>query len=188
VGALATLYDVTALYPGTPGTGLDGTTWENLSTTLLWGSDIPLNLVNSSALEPGSENSPNVMPESQYAANTSNPWIAPASVTVGNLTLQFLGRHYFDSTSTPTFNLSAAGLVANVNKTGTTNAPADANKGILDTGAVAWLQLQDSGRGISQGISEVYRVVTAGGNAEPCSTSGAGSGSVPYTAFYWYFG
>jgi hypothetical protein len=62
-------------------------------------------------------------------------------------------------------------------KTGDLRAPTSANKGPTGTGAVDWLQLQDKGG--SRGITEVYRVVTAGG-AAPAVYMATGIVSVPY--------
>lgn len=71
-------------------------------------------------------------------------------------------------------------------------APTDSDAGLLDTKAVDWLQLADNGRGLSKGITNVYRVVTAGGGAQACSVSGATETgevfSVPYAAQYWFYG
>lgn len=67
-------------------------------------------------------------------------------------------------------------------------APGSADSGILGTGAVDWLRLVDDGSGKSDGIAVVYRVATAGGVAEACSSSGVGEGSVPYAAMYWFYG
>lgn len=85
------------------------------------------------------------------------------------------------------FDLDASGLKASVVKGGNVNAPQDADKGVLATGAVAWLRLTDSGKGQSKGVNLVYRVLTAGGNAEGCAVAGTGVQSVPYTAFYWFY-
>jgi hypothetical protein len=93
---------------------------------------------------------------------------------------------YFNSLNTPTFDLSAAGLLADVAKNSSVAAPSTSDTGILHTGAVAWLRLMDA-KGLSKGVSNVYRVITAGGNPQTCDVSGAGTGSVPYTAFYWFF-
>lgn len=67
-------------------------------------------------------------------------------------------------------------------------APEGADKGILGTGAVDWLELGDSGIGLSDGLSVVYRVITAGGAPQPCSVVGPGEQSVPYTTYYWLYG
>jgi hypothetical protein len=182
------LYDITTLYPGTPETGLPANAFDALSTTILWSQPLPLNLKNASAADPGSPGKPNVLPESAYGADTTNPFPVPADLKMGPMTIPFLGVHYFDGTGTPTFDLQAkSGLKAVVGKKDNVKAPASADKGILQTGAVDWLRLPDNGKGLSSGVSVVYRVVTAGGSAQLCSTSGVGSGSVPYTAQYWFY-
>lgn len=108
---------------------------------------------------------------------------------MGALALPFLGVHYFDAASSPTFDLRAkAGLLASVAKKDVAKAPQPQDKGVLATGAVDWLRLPDNGKGLSQGVGAVYRVVTAGGAAQGCATSGAGAGSVPYAAQYWFYG
>jgi hypothetical protein len=86
------------------------------------------------------------------------------------------------------FDVTTAGLKASVTKRINLAAPNGADKGILNTGAVDWLELGDSGKGLSQGLSIVYRVVTAGGAPQPCSVAGVGLQSVPYTTYYWFYG
>ncbi|CAK7206989.1 hypothetical protein SEUCBS139899_009796 [Sporothrix eucalyptigena] len=190
-GALAVLYDITNLYPGTASTGLSADAFNALSGNVLWGQDIPLNLQTSSAASPGSEKTPNVLAEADYGAVIADPFPSPSSLSLpGILTAEapFLGHHYFDATGVPTFDLSSVGLFGSVNKTGDVKAPSTADTGILASGAVDWLQLTDNGSGLSVGIKQVYRVITAGGASETCSVLNAASGSVPYTAFYWFFG
>jgi hypothetical protein len=80
--------------------------------------------------------------------------------------LDILGHHYFDSAGTPTFNLSTLNKIGYVGKIASINAPASANKGPAGTGAVPWLQLNKKTGYTSVGISQVYRVETAGGNPE----------------------
>ncbi|KAK4219757.1 hypothetical protein QBC37DRAFT_112007 [Rhypophila decipiens] len=170
-GALAVLYDVTPLYPG-KAHGLERADFDALPITTLYSQDLPLNMTQSG---------PNV-----YAANAGSPWIAPADLTLGERTIKFLGHHYFDIDSIPMFDLQAAGLKASVVRNDSVAAPLNADKGPMGTGAVAWLQLKDSGKGKSVGIDYVYRVITAGGNPVSCST-GASSFSIPYTTFYWFY-
>ncbi|KAK4233701.1 hypothetical protein C8A03DRAFT_38573 [Achaetomium macrosporum] len=172
-GALAVLYDVTSFYPGTKKTGISKQVWDNLPSTVLWRTEIPLNTQYGS----------------QYGADPTNPFPAPADLNCpGVSTVKFLGHHYFSSAGVPTFDLSAASLKASVKKLDSINAPSNADKGITGSGAVQWLQLGDTGSGGSQGVSLVYRVVTAGGVAQACSVAGAGVQSVPYTAYYWFYG
>ncbi|KAK5660053.1 hypothetical protein OQA88_13522 [Cercophora sp. LCS_1] len=182
-GALAVLYDATPLYPGTPRTGLSQGAFNSLTTTVLWHQDIPLNLVNPAAAQAAA-----VLPSKSYVATTS-PFKPKADLKLTNTpTLKFLGHHYFDGQGTPTFDLFEAGLKAHVVRLDGVPVPPNADKGPLGTGAVGWLQLGDSGQGKSIGINQVYRVITAGGVAEACAVAGEGIASVPYTAFYWYYG
>ena len=187
------MYDITPLYPGTPNTGLSADAFDSLSSTVLWSQAIPLNLVDAAA----SNNTTDPLPETAYQADASDPFPSPAADLSlgGSVSAKFLGHHYFDSNSSPTFDLSAAasdGLFLSGAKTGDVKAPEDADAGILDTGAVDWLQLGDNSRGLSEGLSIAYRVVTAGGAAELCSVSGASAEgevlSVPYAAQYWFYG
>lgn len=121
-----------------------------------------------------------------------DPFPDPAAdLVLGGLApIAYLGHHYFDAAGVPIFDLRAAGdgLFGRVAKADGVAAPPASDGGVLGTGAVDWLRLVDDGTGAGEGVTAVYRVVTAGGQAEPCSQSGAGSGSVPYTAMYWFYG
>ncbi|CAK7212427.1 hypothetical protein SCUCBS95973_001459 [Sporothrix curviconia] len=190
-GALAVLYDITHLYPGTLSTGLSSDAFNAISGQLLWGQDIPLNLQSASAASPGSPAAPNDLSETEYGAVVADPFPSPSPLSLpGVLAAEapFLGHHYFDATGVPTFDLSGSGLFGSMNKTGDVKAPSTAQTGILATGAVDWLQLTASSNGLSVGIKQVYRVITAGGASETCAVLNAAGGSVPYTAFYWFFG
>lgn len=195
IGALAVLYDITPLYPGTPTTGLSQDAFESLSSTVLWSQAIPLNLVDPAAARATATTQQ--LPETSYQAVVSNPFPSPAAdMSLGShgVHADFLGHHYFDANSSPTFDLSGSpdGLLLSGTKTGDVKAPADSDTGLLDTGAVDWLQLGDNGRGLSVGVTVAYRVLTAGGVAEACSVSGANPAgevfSVPYAAQYWFYG
>lgn len=182
-GALAVLYDITPLYPGTPKALDTRAKFDALSSTTLWTKAIPLNLANPAAAAAGA-----VLPTKQYGA-TAQPFKAPRSLDFqGMAPIKFLGHHYFDAEGSPTFDLIEAGLKASVKKTGETNQPATADKGPVGTGAVKWLLLEDNGKGLSNGIKAVYRVITAGGGADTCAKAGDGVHSVPYTAQYWFYG
>jgi len=189
-GALAVLYDILPLYPGTAGTGLSAADFDALSAKILYGQSLPINMQNTAAAAPGTPAKPNVLPEASYGAVVSKPFNLPLSdAKLGALSLKALGVHYFDKDGRPTFDLKASsGLLGSVSKVDVVAAPPTAEKGILGTGAVQWLGLPDNGLGIGVGVSKVYRVVTAGGVAQACSVSGAGSGSVPYSAQYWFYG
>lgn len=167
---------------------------------MLWDQAIPLNLVNPAAAGPVSTTSgiaATTFSETDYQADAANPFPSPAAdlaITSQQVSAPFLGHHFFDALSAPTFDLSAStqGLYFSGAKIGDVKAPTDADKGVLTTGAVDWLELGDNGRGLSVGVSNVYRVVTAGGVAEACSVSGANPTgqvfSVPYVAQYWFYG
>jgi hypothetical protein len=104
----------------------------------------------------------------------------------GPYSLTALGNHYFDFSGTPTFNLSAVNKILFGAKTGDVKAPSTASKGPLGTGAVDWLQLNAKPAPyVSAGVSQAYRVVTAGGNAPPCTA--AGTLTVQYAAEYWFY-
>ncbi len=188
VGALAVLYDVTEYYPGRS-LGLSADAWNDLPSQLLFGQDIPLNLQNPSAGLPGSDASADKASEAGYGAVVANPFIADADLNVAGFpALKFLGRHYFDANGSPTFDLTAAALLGSVAKFDGIPAPSGADPGILETSAVDWLRLNDNLKGISKGVQSVYRVITAGGGSETCDSVGASSGSVPYAAFYYFYG
>ncbi len=187
-GALAVLYDVTDYFPGASN-GLSQSDWEGLPQQLLFGQGIPLHLQDPSAAIPGSFKLVNKATEAGYGAVVGNPFLPDADLNAGGLPhLKFLGRHYFDASSSPTFDLSAAQLFGSLAKVDDIPAPADADKGILQTAAVDWLRLNDNQKGLSKGVQSVYRVLTAGGASEVCSTVGALSGSVPYAALYYFYG
>ncbi|KAF3023549.1 hypothetical protein E8E14_010002 [Neopestalotiopsis sp. 37M] len=171
LGALAVLYDITSIYAS-----LSSDEQDQLPITLLRTTDLPLNLA-----EP-------LDPDNQYAADVADPWIADADVTLDGVDepLSVLGHHFFDASLTPTFDLynAADNLLFKGGKLSGVKAPADADPGILNTGAVDWLQLGD--KGASVGLTEVYRVVTAGGGALACAEAGQVF-SVPYAAQYWFY-
>ncbi|ORY69107.1 malate dehydrogenase [Pseudomassariella vexata] len=171
-GALAVLYDVTSLYPGSSTNALSTEVWHQLPVDMLRTTDIPLNLVGNAV--------------NQYAANTSGPFAGDANTTVNGLTLPLAGHHYFDATLVPTFNLYKTGEMLVSAKLDGIKAPTGADPGLLRTGAVDWLELGDKGLGTSVGLTQVYRVSTAGGSPVRCSSVGE-TFSVPYAAMYWFY-
>lgn len=198
-GALAVLWDVTPLYPGTEGTGLTTDAFDGLTSTVLWDHAIPLNLQDPGAAGPppadAGRTAVTTFTEANYQADASAPYPSPAAdLALAGVSAAYLGVHYFDAALAPTFDLAASteGLFFSGAKVGDVKAPADADKGLLATSAVDWLELGDNGRGLSRGLASVYRVVTAGGAAEACSVSGANAEgevlSVPYVAQYWFYG
>ncbi|KAK4188070.1 hypothetical protein QBC35DRAFT_515061 [Podospora australis] len=171
-GAVAVLYDVTSFYPGTAKSGIVQKIWDEAPGLVLKLKSLPLNIKTGS----------------KYGADPAKPFPKPEDLKVAGFPVaKFLGHHYFDAAGTPMFDLNAVGLQASVTKLLGVDAPAKADKGPLNTGAVAWLQLGDSGKGLSKGLSQVYRVITAGGAAQSCAVAGAGVHSVPYTTYYWFY-
>ncbi|KAF7544397.1 hypothetical protein G7Z17_g9993 [Cylindrodendrum hubeiense] len=165
-GALAMLYDIAHLYPGQSRIALDNADWLTLTADALDSQAVPLNLKTDG--EPG--------------ADPVNPFTASTALTVNGLDLPFLGHHYFNAAGVPTFDLGSQIFFGT--KLDSVAAPSSAYSGPDGTGAVAWLQLGDTGASV--GISYVYRVLTAGGNAHTCTE--AGNDSTSYTAQYWYYG
>lgn len=94
--------------------------------------------------------------------------------------LPTLGHHWFSATGVPTFDLEGHGFLS-AKKVASVPAPAES----IDA-SVAWLFLEDDGRGVSRNIKAVYRVETAGGSA-PATCSNAGIIEVPYAAEYWFY-
>jgi len=99
-----------------------------------------------------------------------------------------LGRHFFAADATPVFDLFAAGARINSKVVKKINAPAESDKGLEGTGAVQWLALEaEPGVNGTVGLSQVFRVDTAGGNP-PSSCAGIeGVVSVPYAAAYHFY-
>jgi hypothetical protein len=125
----------------------------------------------------------------EFGADPLNPFPKASDLKLpGGPKVKFLGHHYFDSDGVPVFVIPSADLTAAVKKIKGVPAPSDADKGVIGTGAVAWLQLDDNGTGNSKGVTSVFRVITAGGAPRACSVAGVGIQSVPYATYYWFFG
>jgi hypothetical protein len=99
-----------------------------------------------------------------------------------------LGHHFFSASGVPTFDLTRLSLYFSGKKTASVPAPPNAAKGQDGSAAVPWLQLQDNGAGLSHGISEAYRVETAGGSAPASCASMPAAFQVQYSAQYWFYG
>lgn len=162
------LYDVTHLYPGQSRGSLSQEKWATLTATALSGHKIPLNLnPYGSGASPG------------------NPFTKDAPLELdGFKKIPFAGHHYFNANGVPVFDLTKHQQLLLAKKLGGVKAPASASAGPDGTGAVDWLYLGDAGG--SYGVTSVYRVFTAGGNAHACKS--AGSDSTSYTAMYWFYG
>ncbi|TEY61469.1 hypothetical protein BOTCAL_0168g00020 [Botryotinia calthae] len=110
----------------------------------------------------------------------------PSTSSASFMGLEPLGKHFFDASGTPTFDLSSVSKILYAGKTGGVAAPINSSPGPADTGAVDWLSLTAKSTYVSVGLTSVYRVETAGGNSiNPCTT--AGVQSVQYAAQYWFY-
>ena len=116
----------------------------------------------------------------EYLVNFDTDLLAKYSIPV-------LGHHIFNAAGQPTFDLGSIGLLV-AKKVADIPAPADASPGTNHQGfgAVDWLSLVDAGG--SKGLSEVYRVVTAGGKAPPTCAGQKANIEVQYAALYWFYG
>ncbi|KAI1073342.1 hypothetical protein LB507_011621 [Fusarium sp. FIESC RH6] len=167
-GALAVLYDVTDLYPGQDGSSLTAQEWSSLPAAVLDTEKVPLNRNGDGGALPNS------------------PFPKRQSLKVKSLhrNISYLGRHFFNGAGVPTFDLDKANQLLVAKKIEGIKAPSSAPVGPEGTGAVDWLYLGDAGG--SQGVSRVYRVLTAGGASHGCNVKGMDSTS--YTALYWFYG
>ncbi|KAI0390260.1 hypothetical protein F5Y17DRAFT_72637 [Xylariaceae sp. FL0594] len=163
-GALAVLYDVTALYPGSGFRALSPADWDVLTSRVLRATAQPIT--------PGGSPSPFPPP--------SDLWVPG----VRGGPIRYLGHHFFDENNTPTFALRDNAGLFKGKKLANVTAPANADRGLNGEGAVDWLYLGDKGGSV--GVSKVYRVLTAGGSPGVCNSVG-GSQSVAYTAMYWMY-
>ena len=119
-------------------------------------------------------------------SNPSSPFPAEGALIVSGIKkpIPFLGHHYFDSSSVPTFSLHNDAELLKSKKVLNIPAPSTADKGLSDEGAVDWLYLSDKGGSIN--LTGVYRVLTSGGSPAVCGAVGD-TQSVPYTAMYWLY-
>ncbi|KAI1434198.1 malate dehydrogenase [Xylaria sp. CBS 124048] len=160
IGALAVLNDVTNLYPGSGPDALSQDAWNALPSTVLRTTDDPI-------AEP--------LPHSESPFPPDTPLAVPGI----SESLPFLGHHYFKG-SVPTFSLNDDAEVLSVQKVQGVPAPANADHGLGNEGAVDWLLLADNSG------NDVYRVLTAGGDPTACEKVGE-TQSVQYAAMYWFY-
>jgi len=165
---LAVLYDVTCLYPGQAHSSLKAKKWASLPSDVLNTRKVPLNRNDDGG------------------ASLTNPFPRKQPLKVEGLrkSIAYLGRHFFNAAGVPTFDLDKANQLLIAKKIDGIKAPASAPAGPEGTGAVDWLYLGDAGG--SQGVSLVYRVLTAGGASHGCKAKGTDSTS--YTTLYWFYG
>ena len=99
------------------------------------------------------------------------------------------GHHYFQDTTTPTFDLNALSQFTFAKKLASVPAPTGSDAGVNDqgNGAVAWLKLEHETTGQIGDIQEIYRMNTAGGSPPPTCDGVASSFQVQYSAEYWFW-
>ncbi|KAM3075212.1 hypothetical protein ACMFMG_007339 [Clarireedia jacksonii] len=110
----------------------------------------------------------------------------PPSESAPFMGLPLLGHHFFAADGTPTFNLSSVSKLLYAAKAADIAAPLNASPGPANTGAVDWLKLSAKSGYASVGLTEVYRVDTAGGNPTATCAS-TGTLSIEYSALYWFY-
>lgn len=174
-GAVAMLYDITKLYPGSGPESLDKDSWTNLASTALNSQPVPLNLLATAAGR---------LSKADPGVDSVEPFLEDAPLALGDLEIPFIGHHFFNAQGVPQFVLNGGSSVLLGKKIEGIPAPASADKGPDGTGAVDWLYLGDNGG--STGVSYVYRVLTAGGNPHACDAAGADS--TIYSTTYWFYG
>ena len=95
------------------------------------------------------------------------------------------GQHIFTGSGTPDFDLGEVGEFLG-KKAADIVAPEGSPQGENGLGSVNWLKLSDAGG--SQGITEAYRVDTAGGKPPKTCDGQEGILTSPYATLYWFYG
>jgi hypothetical protein len=110
-------------------------------------------------------------------------------VTVG---LTAVGSHYFDAQGVPNFDLKAYSLYlkgATLASTTPAQVPAYSGLPIPSTAPVAWLYLgAKPGDAGTVGLTNAYRVETAGGSPPATCAGIVGNFTVQYSAIYAFYG
>jgi len=102
-----------------------------------------------------------------------------------------VGVHYFSDPTTPVFDFRQRGgsgiFVGKVDTRMPAPVGSSTGKAPDNFGAVAWLKLVEKPAGGSDGYTEAYRLVTAGG-APPTTCDGrSDTFTIPYAAEYWFY-
>ncbi|KAK3707847.1 hypothetical protein LTR37_011849 [Vermiconidia calcicola] len=104
-----------------------------------------------------------------------------------------LGHHYFTpvgDAAAPIFEIYDDQKLLSAQKVGAVPAPAKAYDGKEGFGAIDWLFLPSDGSQRTIGLSEVYRIHTAGGSPDPEGCAGVPAETVlsyKYVAQYWFY-
>lgn len=102
-------------------------------------------------------------------------------------TFPIIGGHFFNADATPVFDLFTTGERIFAKLLKKIKAPAESSREPKGPGAVDWLALAKKDDIASVGLSQVFRVDTAGGNP-PLNCAGIkGTVSVPYAAAYHFY-
>ncbi|PHH75491.1 hypothetical protein CDD80_2325 [Ophiocordyceps camponoti-rufipedis] len=184
-GALAMLYDVTALYPGQGPASLSHPDFENLTAKVLSHNHIPIQVPSRHRQHQQPVDACIVDSAAAYA---SRPFPPDAGLWVEGIpqALPFLGHHYFDADGVPIFRIDGGRTDIPAAKVASVQPPAAAYAGPDGTGAVSWLFLR--GKHSPVGVKYyVYRVLTAGGTSHGCARA-TGDDSSSYAATYWFYG
>ena len=111
--------------------------------------------------------------------------------SINTLHLPRLGVHYFDNIDgapVPSFDLRRNDEFLSAQKVGDVPAPIGPHHGQNSAGAVDWLLLTKDGSGRSVGLTEAYRINTAGGTpVQGACGTGEKEVHVKYVAEYWFF-
>lgn len=113
-------------------------------------------------------------------SSTGQSTFSPANLDVS-------GHHYFSNSTTPAFTTNFGFAPCSKNNTSSAPAGAVVGQGGVGVGAVPWLKLVTR-IGATEGLSEVYRVNTAGGMAPMTCAGMPAAFEVQYAAEYWFFG
>ena len=100
--------------------------------------------------------------------------------------LPIIGRHHFDASAVPIFDLGQKGFLRG-KKAADIAAPANASKGPYGEGhgAVDWLELCAIEGSVK--LQRAYRVETAGGKPPHSCEGQPQSIKVDYAAQYWFY-
>ncbi|KAJ9142787.1 malate dehydrogenase [Pleurostoma richardsiae] len=129
----------------------------------------------------------NLLPGVALRFNLTQPESPHTLLAPSNLVIS--GKHFFETTTTPFFNLDTDSLKlgeAPCSKNASVAAPADAPKGQQGEAAVPWLKLLTKD-GATGNLQEVYRLETAGGSAPATCNGQPASFEVQYAAQYWFY-
>ncbi|GAB1314884.1 Malate dehydrogenase [Madurella fahalii] len=118
-----------------------------------------------------------------FSVQESESKLAPSNLAVS-------GVHYFSEATTAFFNLdvSSSWKIGEIpcGKNASVPAPVDAQTGLANDAAVAWLKL-NAKPGATRGLREVYRVETIGGSPPATCRGLPAHFEVQYATQYWFY-